>query len=246
MNKALQYCTLMVFTLGFAIQASTQPMNSRMDANSLTGALSKIFEKYQTARNISDPDRLIQAARRVHGPEVAQQIQQIYQSDRHMFVMARARALKATPVKANGKSVVVSGLSASGAAAAMIASNAGYRVTGFEARAEYTRNIQWTGRQSIIDSLALIDQGLGDRFLKQIARPISSGSDLINNVKQETLIVQSPRRGNPAMVPGTASEMLDGGTVMLLQTKEFEKFMLGELRRNPAIDIRLKSTMTAE
>lgn len=209
----------------------------------LRQVFAKIFATYPSARNLVSSQHLAQAASILFGPAAAAEIHRVLEQDKGRFNAARQKALKEVPIKSNGKTFVVSGLSASGVAAAMVAANAGYQVIGYEARSEYTRNIQWTARQCIIDTLALINQDMSDRFVTQVIRPISIETDLVDSKPKTILQLNPPRRGDPAEVPNTPGNMLNQDTVMILQTKMVERFLMSELQKVPNVHIQVGKTI---
>jgi len=208
----------------------------------LTEVLKKVFESYPSARNLSDSTRLAQAAAKLFSPAVAAEIKRIHEVDKARYNEARNSALQATPVRSNGKTFAVSGLSSSGLVAAMVAANAGYEVVGYEARGEYTRNIQWTARQCIIDTFALINQNLSDDFLKRIIRPVPLETDLVNNEPKDIIQLKPALRGDPARVPDSPGDMLNQDTVTILRTKETEKFLLSYLEKLSNVKVQIAQT----
>jgi 2-polyprenyl-6-methoxyphenol hydroxylase-like FAD-dependent oxidoreductase len=210
----------------------------------LTAVLVNIYERYQSARNVLDPARLEMAATQIYGRSIAAELRRVVESEKARFSVARDTALKRAQVRLNGKQIVVSGLSSSGAASAMLALNAGYSVPGFEHRNDFSRNIQWTARQSIIDSLALLDSDMAERFTQQVAGRVPHETDLVNGKVAKIVPVAPPHRGEPMAIPDTPGEMLDKDAVMTLQTKGVEGFMMSELQRRPNVTIHRGQTMT--
>lgn len=221
------------------VASSSESLRSKEE---LTQLLAKMFDRIQSARNLSDSERLRQAAEKVSDAKTALELKNIFEKEPERFRSARQEALAHTPIHSNGKTFVVSGLSASGSAAAMMAAHAGYNVTGFEARDKFSRNIQWTGRQCIIDTLAVIDQDMSDQFVKDLVRPIHQEFDLVNNKVKVIVPLHEARRGDPTQVPDEPGAMLNQDTVMLMQTKAVEKFMMDALRKTPNVDIRFGKT----
>ena len=74
------------------------------------------------------------------------------------------------------KTAVVSGQSITGMMSALTLAKNDYNVSIYEQRNSYTRNIQWAGRQSLLDELASVDEKLYKQFISEVAQPLENGS----------------------------------------------------------------------
>ena len=124
------------------------------------------------------------------------------------------------------KHAVISGQSITGMIAAAILAKSGYQVDTYEIRDKYSRNIQWAARQSLVDELASIDQGLARSFLENVARPLYRGSIHINpNGVRRVKKHDGLREGNPLEVPKDGKEMMKHFSVVNMEAKIFEIFL---------------------
>lgn len=134
---------------------------------------------------------------------------------------------------------VVSGLSVSGMVSAAILAQAGYSVIAIDRRREFTRGIQWAGRQSLIDELARIEPSLASRFL-DVCGPIYLGSTRVQiDGSRQVKPKPFPRAGDPGRLPGTAHDMLEEPACFLVAAVELEKLLRGHLRTLRNLTLRL-------
>ena len=130
-------------------------------------------------------------------------------------------ALRASPVTGL-RPVVVSGQSVTGMVAAAIAAQSGHEVRVYDLRMNYTRDIQWSSRQSVPDLLASIDPQLAQRYNDDIAKEMSRGylsfGDDSHNIRYPVIPVESP---DPRRVPQIARDMLKYDDVATVQTRVF-------------------------
>lgn len=134
---------------------------------------------------------------------------------------------------------MVSGLSVSGMIGSAILAHAGYDVLAVDRRVEFSRSIQWAGRQSLIDQLARLNPELADRFLGRCG-PIYQGSTRIHtDGRREVKPKPFPRRGDPGFVPTSAQEMLESPACFLVAATEIERLLRGYLRSLPTVTVQL-------
>ncbi|MEQ1878920.1 MAG: hypothetical protein ABL958_19935, partial [Bdellovibrionia bacterium] len=138
---ALIFTMLLMAMFGDSALAQLTARERLKSQTELNRLMVKIFQKIQSARVLSDPERIQQAATIVAGRDIGIELERIFNNESSRFVIAREQALRQVPVRKNGKQIVVTGLSVSGSAAALMAANAGYEVTGIEKRDTFTRNI---------------------------------------------------------------------------------------------------------
>lgn len=136
------------------------------------------------------------------------------------------------------KYAVVSGQSIIGMLAAAVLAKSGYQVDCFEIRDEYTRNIQWAARQSLVNELASIDEKLADSFIKEVVKPIYKGSTHVyadgyrRNKSHDGL-----ERGDPSRLPSTCDEMMAMSSVAIAEAKVFETFLKKYLQSFPNVHL---------
>ncbi|OJF12827.1 hypothetical protein BG844_18610 [Couchioplanes caeruleus subsp. caeruleus] len=102
----------------------------------------------------------------------------------------------------------------------------GYSVLAIERRKEFSRNIQWAGRQSFINQLSFLNRDLADEFLRKTCGPISLGStrvdvDGIRVTKQKPL----PAYGDPWIIPDSAYDMLEEPACFLVGARRIEMLL---------------------
>lgn len=143
-----------------------------------------------------------------------------------------------TRLKEQEKYAIVSGQSIIGMLAAAVLAKSGYQVDCFEIRDEYTRNIQWAVRQSLVDELASIDEKLADSFIKEVAGQIYKGSthvyaDGYRRCKRHNWLEQ----GDPSRLPSTCDEMMANSSVAIVEAKVFETFLKKYLQTLPNVHL---------
>jgi len=146
---------------------------------------------------------------------------------------------KAEPIiKLEEKHAIVSGQSIVGMLAAAVLAKSGYIVDCFEIRDEYTRNIQWAVRQSLVDELASIDKKLADSFIKKIARPIYKGSTHVYvNGYRRNKSHKGLEKGIASRLPSTCHEMMAKPSIAIVEAKAFEIFLKKYLQSLPNIHL---------
>ncbi|MEQ1877805.1 MAG: hypothetical protein ABL958_14275, partial [Bdellovibrionia bacterium] len=107
----------------------------------------------------------------------------------------------------------------------------------------FTRNIQWTGRQSLIDMLAVIDPQLADRFLAQFYLPVEQEIHLVDHAVDSVTKLSKARSGDPTKIPSDAEKLINEESIMVLRTKEFENFMMLAVLGDADIDVRKNQTI---
>lgn len=136
------------------------------------------------------------------------------------------------------KYAIVSGQSIIGMLAAAVLAKSGYQVDCFEIRDEYTRNIQWAMRQSLVDELASIDERLANSFIKEVVRPIYKGSTHVyadgyrRNKSHKGL-----KQGDFSKLPLTCDEMMATSSVAIAEAKVFENFLKKYLLSLPKVHL---------
>lgn len=124
------------------------------------------------------------------------------------------------------KTAVVSGQSVVGMLAAMVLAKAGYLVDCFEIRKDYTRNIQWAVRQSLVDQLASIDEKMAGIFIQEVVTPIEQGSiHIYPSGKKRAKSHDSLIDGEASNIPSTCKEMMNLPSGGIVEAKTFEKFL---------------------
>jgi 2-polyprenyl-6-methoxyphenol hydroxylase-like FAD-dependent oxidoreductase len=236
---ALAISPLAVSAQPNASQVASQPAPS----SQLVQSLEKLYEKYPAARNVVDAKRLSDLANATLPELAARQVVRSFRRDKEAFSIAREVAIAAKPAPANGKMIVISGLSASGMFAAIAAAKEGYNVVAFEQRDKYTRNIQWTGRQCLLDTMALLDKKLSDDFLRTQTKTLVPENDLVNGKVELVVPLREAKPGVAARTPMEPGEMLNADTVMVVETKKIEAFLMEYLKTLPNVKIRVKEKM---
>lgn len=134
------------------------------------------------------------------------------------------------------KGVVVSGQSVTGMTAAAIAAQSGHQVDVYDLRMSYTRDIQWSSRQSAADILASIDLALAEKFRTEVAQDLKRGFMEIRvdgssrPPKPGRLITPDPRR-----IPQIGERLLDFPVVANVQTRRFEQLLYDYLSHHPNV-----------
>jgi 2-polyprenyl-6-methoxyphenol hydroxylase-like FAD-dependent oxidoreductase len=110
--------------------------------------------------------------------------------------------------------------------AAAILAKSGYRVDTYEIREKYTRNIQWAGRQSLVDELASIDFALEKKFLENVSDLLYKGSIhlKIDGTKKSSRR-KNLRPGDPRNIPLDATEMMKEQSIINMEAKVFEQIL---------------------
>ncbi len=139
------------------------------------------------------------------------------------------------PLPKTTKWAVVSGQSVSGMMASIVLAKAGYQVDVFDVRSAFTRNIQWAGRQALVDTLADIDSTLDDLFVEHVAKPIYEGSIHVKDESRRVKKHEGLREGDPSQLPTNGSHMMSFPSVMTLEARVFEEFLSKYIQTFPNI-----------
>lgn len=132
--------------------------------------------------------------------------------------------------------VVVSGQSISGMVAAAKAAQSGHKVNVYDLRMTYTRNIQFSTRQAVVDTLASIDPKLAEKFLREVGTNLVNGYIEIQPTGEVTNYGSSAlTSGDPRRIPRSGAEMLKDPVDSVVQTKVFEKLLFEYLRTHPNV-----------
>lgn len=122
--------------------------------------------------------------------------------------------------------IVVLGQFVTGMVAAASAAQSGHPVRVYDTRLSYTRDIQWSSRQTVTDLLAPIDPKLAEKYNTEVSQAMSRGylsfGDNDHNTRYLVVDVSNP---DPRRIPQIASEMLVMDDVAIVQTRVFEKVM---------------------
>lgn len=135
------------------------------------------------------------------------------------------------------KRAVVSGLSIVGLMTTATLAKAGWQVDAYELRPAYTRNIQWAARQALVDQLAALDPQLAARFLKDVASPLPKGSLHISEKGRVPWPVAAPLAGDATRLPRTGQEMIAAPSLMNLEAKVFETFLMEYVQSLPNVTV---------
>lgn len=167
-----------------------------------------------------------------------EKISQALEGDLEKFMKVRQGIItkfKSTPPK-NLKPVVISGQSVTGMVAAAIAAQSGHEVRVYDSRMRYTRDIQWSSRQSVADILASIDPKLAEEFTQKVARNLEGGYVEVNpegNVEKSA--PSALKKADPRRIPQSANAMFDGHSVATVQTRVFEELLHDYLKNHPNV-----------
>lgn len=180
-----------------------------------------------------------QAAVEIIGEEAAMQLKGHLVNDFADFAEARDEFVRKNKVniRAGLPRIIVSGQSVSGMVYAAIAAQAGYKVTVYEKRTKYQREIQWALRQAMADQLASIDRSMAGEFIDMIAKGLPNGSGLISTNGEFRYKFNSAEFSppDPRRVPETGRQMLEASSVGTVAAKQFELFLAEYTRRHPNI-----------
>ncbi len=212
-----------------------------------TRALQQVYAQFPSLKVNADKRALEAAAVKVLGASGARALMASLQK-KDAYLAARTEAISALVTAPQGplqqpKRAVVSGQSAGGILAAAVLAKAGYKVDAIELREGYTRNIQFSSRQAMVDELASIDPALADKFL-EISAHIVKGSVSTTNGVQKFTTKEAPRPGDPTAVPRTGEELLSGSPNMLVECKVFERVLFDWLKQQPNVTVHTNSVIT--
>lgn len=227
MRRIASFLVLFVFVFTLACK-------SRIDR--ISSDIRLVYEKYPSLRTHLTPSTLKQVAPFTIGEIKANEIMQLLEQNIEEFQKAHLSALRSFSQDPLCKRAVVSGQSITGMIAAAILANSGYRVDTYDVREEYTRNIQWAGRQSLVDELSSIDPHLSDIFLKVVAGSLYRGSiHLKPNGVRRSIPHDGLRKGNPIKIPASGLDMMAHPSVINMEAKAFEKLLMEYLCTLPNV-----------
>lgn len=210
--------------------------------------LSQLYARFPSLRVDLEPTRLAIAAQRTFGqPARVQALVDLLVNHKETFLAARAQALAmpSTSVQAPRRAVV-SGLSNGGMVAIAVLAKSGYQVDAFEQRASYTRNIQYGGRQALLDQLASIDESLAQKFLAEVGRHVTRGSDHMLHGQRRVHEMPKPQAPDPTRVPETGEEMLAQASTVLMECKAFEKVLRTYVEALPNVTVHNDAMMVLD
>ena len=206
-------------------------------AFSQTGAkdLERLYLANPGLATQGNPEILKKEAAKTLGAESAERIFKFVSSDLDAFSKARSDILPKLASKGL-RPVVVSGQSVTGMVAAAIAAQSGHPVRVYDSRMRYTRDIQWSSRQSVADVLASIDPKLAEKYHAETSKFMSRGylsfGDDGHNTRYPVVDMQKP---DARRVPQVAKDMLLLDDVATVQTRIFEKLMHEYLSTHPNV-----------
>lgn len=213
----------------------------------VSSQLQQVYARFPSLKVNADKGALEAAATQVLGaPESKALLAAL--ADKDTYLSARGTALAALVKAPEGEPLqqprraVVSGLSAGGLLSAAVLAKAGYQVDAFEQREGYSRNIQFSSRQALIDELASIDPKLSEKFL-EISAPLVKGFHHTVNGKTKVYQREMPRAGDPTAVPHSGEEMLSGVTISLVECKAFEQVLFDYLKAQPNVTVHTKAKL---
>jgi 2-polyprenyl-6-methoxyphenol hydroxylase-like FAD-dependent oxidoreductase len=211
-----------------------------IDEGQLSQQLLMVYARFPSMRVMSDPSQWKVAASFVFNDENAAEIEGILDHCPKLYLKVRDWVLKKELLRPV-RHAVVSGLSVSGMVAAALLAKAGYEVDAFELRDTYTRNIQWAGRQALVDQLASVDQDLADRFQKEVAAPIEKGKIQISLGTRTVRSQPVPTRGNPVRISRSGEELMQSSSAMIMEARVFEKFMMDYIKSIPHVRVHTRT-----
>lgn len=196
-----------------------------------------LFEKHPSLRTNSYPATIQTVGREVLGTERADRLSRFMMEEPKAFQGLRASvADELVAHETPTHRAVVSGQSVSGMVAAAILARSGYHVETYEQREDYVRNIQWAGRQALVDQLAAVDVKLSELFLKQVARHLDKGSVAVDvDSNRRTSARVAIEAGDPARVPRSGAELMRAESIMNMETKVFETVLSDYLDHHPNV-----------
>lgn len=206
------------------------------DIAPLAGTLVKIFDAFPSMRALTDPVAFRQAAAAVLSGREEAALAAALSGDRAAFLRAREQALHQSTPPAVSRRALVSGGSISGLTAAAVLARSGYQVDLYEIRPDYTRNIQWAGRQALIDELASLDTDLARRFTAEVARPAHVSTHLVDSPPSRRQYDQpAPLVGDPLRLGFESERWLSQPSTVIMEAKTFERFLRQYVESLPGV-----------
>lgn len=192
--------------------------------------LEQIYLKNPALRVQLNPTEFKARATPIVGAEAAKELTNMMLSDKGfpVFNSLRMELIDSLRGKPPGlQRVVVSGGSITGMYNAALLAQMGHQVTVYDTRHDqFSRQIQWSSRQSMADALASIDPDLAKKFQERVARRLDVGYWSIDTHGQRELHrtpdMETP---DPRRVPQTGEAMLRGSSVATVRVEEFEKLL---------------------
>lgn len=231
---------LLLISSAFAFANSTS-------LGSIEEILTELYTKKPVLRVQLNPQIFYREAEKVVGRKNAMQIDLFLNTkDRgvfEQFMGVRANVISKLvrhniPSRESLPRIIISGQSVSGMYTAALAAQAGFEVTVYEKRIHYSREIQWSSRQSVSDSLAAIDMALAEEFIEFVARPLEKGYGVVHS--DGTFTIREDSIGefsspDPRKIPQTGEEMLNNFPVGMVETKVMEAFLETYTKNHPNI-----------
>lgn len=208
-------------------------------AQTLEQDLEMVFRRNPGLVTQTNPDIFRdEAAKILNDSARTRALYDFYKGDLNTFNSTRMNVINRVRVNPTQelRRVVVSGQSVTGMVAAAIAAQSGHKVSVYDLRMSYTREIQWSSRQSVIDTLSAIDPKLAETYVEEVARNLSRGYSQID--QDGTIKTQPPERmveGDPRRIPQNAEDMIRGKSVATVQTQVFEELMFKYLSNHPNV-----------
>jgi 2-polyprenyl-6-methoxyphenol hydroxylase-like FAD-dependent oxidoreductase len=209
--------------------------------------LQQVYARFPSLKVNADKGALEAAATKVLGAPAAKAlIAKLL--DKNTYLAARTEALSVTLQAEAGaalqqpRKAVVSGLSSGGLLSAIVLAKAGYKVDAFEAREGYSRQMQFSSRQALIDELASIDPALSQKFL-EVSGPLTRGFVFTLNEKRKELAREAPHEGDPTAVPTSGEEMLSGVPISLVECRVLEQVLFDYLKAQPNVTVHSKTKL---
>ncbi len=195
------------------------------------------YPSLTTNFNSSD---FLRGARLATTPSTANVIEILSSDDPQEFMRHRRAAESKSSGRVPRRIAVVSGLSVPGLLTAAILSRSGYRVVAYEQRRRYSRNLQWTGRQAVIDQLGTIDTHLASEFLSEIISPLASGVDFLSDIdnSKRTSRRSDPVDARPWAVPRTTAKLASSDSIFVVEARKFERLLRKHVQSMPNITLR--------
>ncbi len=224
------------FQLGFLLLLSTP---NSLWAQSWEADLEKLYHENPGLITQLNPEVLKQKATLgLKNKDRAEKISQALEDDLDKFMKVREGIIskfKIAPPK-NLKPVVISGQSVTGMVAAAIAAQSGHEVRVYDSRMRFTRDIQWSSRQSVADILASIDPKLAENFTEKVARNLEGGYvEVSPEGNVEKTDPSALKKADPRRIPQSANAMFDGHSVATVQTRVFEELLYEYLKNHPNV-----------
>lgn len=142
-----------------------------------------------------------------------------------------------TSVQKQELTAAVLGGSIAGLMASLVLKKRGFAVTLYEQRGDYTRNIQWTCRQSFIDHLSCIDETIAQYFVENLLSPITNGYRFLadqSRIFDHGAYIHSkrtePREGNCAEIDRSRGNSLDVPPVGIVRAQALEKYLFEKVQ----------------